>query len=128
MIRFWPSMTTTVSSDSEIGLKYGYRPSGLKLTRFGELAALVEERDLLKLLSIHGASARRGGEEGAPHRFVTEWFKLVNAPRVTQVAGRRGTARDPGSRGKRAASAAPPEPTARGCLTCASEALRFRKV
>ncbi len=27
MIRCWPSMTTTVSSDSEIGLKYGYRPA-----------------------------------------------------------------------------------------------------
>ena len=29
----------------------------LKLTRFRELAALIEKRDLLKLLSIHGTSA-----------------------------------------------------------------------
>ena len=29
----------------------------LQLTRFGEFAALIEKRDLLKLLSIHGASA-----------------------------------------------------------------------
>src|SRR5882724_8540889 len=29
MIRFFPSMTTTVSSDSEIGLKYGYNPAAL---------------------------------------------------------------------------------------------------
>ena len=50
-------MTTTVSSDSEIGLKYGYSPKRLQLARFGEVPALVEERDLLKLLGIHGASA-----------------------------------------------------------------------
>ena len=30
----------------------------LNLTRLGELPALVEQRDLLKLLSVHGASAR----------------------------------------------------------------------
>jgi hypothetical protein len=33
----------------------------------------------LKLLSIHGASARSGGEEKPSHRFATEWPKLVNA-------------------------------------------------
>ena len=51
----------------------------LQLMGFGEFAALVKKRDLLKLLSIHDASAGRGGEERASHRFVTERFKLVNA-------------------------------------------------
>ena len=61
MIRFWPSMTTTVSSDSEIGLKYGIEAGGLDLTGLGELPALLEERDLLKLLGIHGPSEQGGG-------------------------------------------------------------------
>ena len=70
-------MTTTVSSDSEIGLKYGYRPAACNLTRLGELPALLEERDLLKLLCIHGASAQRGGEE-CPHIAMSlNGFKVV---------------------------------------------------
>ena len=40
MIRFWPSMTTTVSSDSEMGLKYGYSPAALISS------ALVKSRHL----------------------------------------------------------------------------------
>ena len=71
--------------DDDGVLRFGNRievrieANGLQLTGFGEFAALVEERDLLKLLSIHGASARSGGEEKASHRFATEWLKLVNA-------------------------------------------------
>jgi hypothetical protein len=45
---------------------------GLELARLGELPALFEERDRLKLLCIHGASAHRGSEE-SPH--ITLWLK-----------------------------------------------------
>ena len=41
----------------EIGIKAG----GLDLTGLGELPALLEERDLLKLLGIHGPSEQGGG-------------------------------------------------------------------
>ena len=68
-----PQHDPFLSVDDDDGvLRFGNRievwieANSLQLTRFGEFAALVEERDLLKLLSIHGASARSGGEEG-PH-------------------------------------------------------------
>ena len=81
-----PQHDPLLAVDDDDGvLRFGNRievrieAGGLQLARFGELAALVEQRDLLKLLSIHGASARSGGEERASHRFATEWLKLVNA-------------------------------------------------
>jgi hypothetical protein len=40
------------------------------------LAALFEERDLLKLLCIHDASGREGGRR-SPHRYAIERLKLV---------------------------------------------------
>jgi len=61
----------TVNDDNGV-LRFGNRievriqANRLKFPCFGELAAFVEQRDLLKLLSIHGASARSGGEE-KPH-------------------------------------------------------------
>jgi hypothetical protein len=80
-----PEHDPLLSVDDDDGiLRFGNRievrieANGLQLTRFGEFAALVEQRDLLKLLGIHGTSACSGGEEGASHRFVTEWLKLVN--------------------------------------------------
>ena len=54
-------------NDHDGVLRFGNRievriqANGLQLARFRELPALLEQRDLLKLLCIHGASARRGG-------------------------------------------------------------------
>ena len=57
-------------------IEVGIQANGLQLARFRELTALLEQRDLLKLLCIHGASARRGGSN-VPNRYVAEWLKLV---------------------------------------------------
>jgi hypothetical protein len=55
-------------NDNDSVLRFGNRieiriqPDRLQLARFGELSALLEQRDLLKLLCVHGSSARRGGQ------------------------------------------------------------------
>ena len=57
----------TVNDDDGV-LRFGNRlevriqADPLQFTRFGELPALLEESDLLQLLCIHDASARRGGQ------------------------------------------------------------------
>ena len=40
-------------------IEVGIQAGGLDLTGLGELPALLEERDLLKLLGIHGASEQK---------------------------------------------------------------------
>src|SRR5918997_874204 len=47
----------------------------LQLARFGELPALLEQRDLLELLGVHDASARRGSKHA--HRYVSERLKVA---------------------------------------------------
>ena len=92
-----PQHDPLLAVDDDDGvLRFGNRievriqADGLQLTRFGELPALVEQRDLLKLLSIHGASARVEVRRGPHIAMSTEWLKLVNGPGVTQVADRAG--------------------------------------
>jgi hypothetical protein len=71
----------TVNDDNGV-LRFGYRvevrieADRLQLARFGELPALFEQRDLLKLLCVHDASARSGGQE-IPNHYVAERLKLV---------------------------------------------------
>jgi hypothetical protein len=60
----------TVNNDNGV-LRLGNRievriqPDGLQLARFGKLTALIEQRDLLELLGVHGTSARE--EVSIPH-------------------------------------------------------------
>jgi hypothetical protein len=56
-------------------IEVGIETDRLELTGLGELAALFEERDLLKLLGIHGSSEQRGGDE-CPH--IALWLKGLN--------------------------------------------------
>jgi hypothetical protein len=53
-------------------IEIGIETNRLELTGLGELAALFEERDLLKLLGIHGSSEQRGGDD-CPH--IAMWLK-----------------------------------------------------
>ena len=60
----------------EVGIETGR----LDLARLGELAALIEERDLIEALEYPrrlGAGKKSGS---TPHRYVAERFKLVTHP------------------------------------------------
>jgi hypothetical protein len=45
------------------------QPDGLQLARFGKLTALLEQRDLLELLGVHGTSSRE--EVRIPHIIMS---------------------------------------------------------
>ena len=74
MIRFWPSMTTTVSSDSEIGLKYGYSPWALISSARVNFRHFSNSE--MSVAVVVGVDTRK------PRRFESDW--IVTSDPVAQ--------------------------------------------